>query len=88
VREFLSLHKNVHLRFTPTYASWLNQVEPWFSKIERELIHRGIFTSTADLHRKLMRYIREHNRIAKPIKWKYSDPARRIGADVSSGTGD
>jgi transposase len=88
VREFLSLHKNVHLRFTPTYASWLNQVEPWFSKIERELIHHGIFTSTADLHRKLMRYIREHNRIAKPIKWKYSDPARRIGADVSSGTGD
>ena len=39
----------------------------WFAKTERDLIHRGIFTSTTDLSRKLLRYIREHNRVAKPI---------------------
>ncbi len=91
VSEFLSLHKNVRLHFTPTYSSWLNQVELWFSKIERDLINRGIFTSAADLRRKLMRYIREHNTTAKPIKWKYADPSRRIRdahAAISTGTGN
>ena len=86
VGEFLSLHQNVHLHFTPTYSSWLNQVELWFSKIERDLINRGIFTSTDDLQRKLMRYIREHNKRARPIKWKYADPTHRIRAHHSAGT--
>ena len=89
VTEFLALHQNVHLHFTPTYSSWLNQVELWFSKIERDLINRGVFTSTTDLHSKLMRYITEHNKAPKPIKWKYSDPSRRIRsthAATSSGT--
>jgi transposase len=78
VRDFLAEHPLVHLHFTPTYSSWLNQVELWFSRIEREVIERGVFTSVKDLARKLMRYIRHYNRDAKPIKWKYSDPSRRI----------
>ncbi len=89
MKEFLALHSKVHLRFTPTYSSWLNQVELWFSKIERDLINRGVFSSTADLHRKLMHYIREHNKSASPIKWKYADPSRRMrlpDAALSSGT--
>ncbi len=81
VRQFLSAHPNVHLHFTPTYSSWLNQVEIWFSKIERDVIARGIFTSVHDLARKLMRYIRHHNRSAKPIKWSYRDPSHRITFD-------
>ena len=47
VRTFLIAHPNVRLHFTPTYASWLNQVELWFAKIERDLLARGIFTSVA-----------------------------------------
>jgi len=86
VCEFLNLHKNVHLHFTPTYSSWLNQVEIWLSKIERDVIARGIFKSTPDLNRKLMRYIREHNKTAKPIKWKYVDVTRRIHAPHSAVT--
>jgi transposase len=86
VGEFLSLHKNVHLHFTPTYSSWLNQVEIWLSKIERDVIARGIFKSTPDLNRKLMPYIREHNKTAKPIKWKYVDVTRRIHAPHSAVT--
>jgi transposase len=79
VRDFLAEHKKVSLHFTPTYASWLNQVENWFSKIERDVIARGVFTSVKDLARKLMRYIRLYNREPKPIKWSYSDPSHRIG---------
>jgi transposase len=78
VRQFLSEHPNLHLHFTPTYSSWLNQVEIWFSKIERDVIARGVFTSVQDLARKLMRYIRRHNHSAKPIKWSYRDPSHRI----------
>jgi transposase len=81
VKEFLDAHCNVHLRFTPTYSSWLNQVELWFSKIERDVIARGIFTSISDLKRKLMRYIRHYNKAPKAVKWKYFDPTHRITTD-------
>src|ERR1700677_5066904 len=81
VAEFLERHPKVHLHFTPTYSSWLNQVELWFSKIERDVIARGVFTSLADLKRKLMRYIRQYNEQPKSVKWKYFDPTRRITPD-------
>jgi transposase len=78
VRQFLAAHPNVQFHFTPTYSSWLNQVEIWFSKLQREVIDRGIFTSVADLRRKILRYIRLYAKSAKPFRWKYSDPAHRI----------
>src|SRR3954453_2453690 len=78
VTEFLARNPNVKLHFTPTYSSWLNQVEIWFSRLEREVIARGIFTSVNDLARKLMRYIRAYSKTARPFKWKYSDLRRRI----------
>ena len=78
VQTFLVEHPNVHMHFTPTYSSWLNQVELWFGRIEREVIARGVFTSVPDLKRKLMRYIRHYNKTPKTVKWKYFDPTRRI----------
>jgi transposase len=81
VADFLTEHPQVHMHFTPTYSSWLNQVELWFAKIERDVIARGIFTSVADLKRKLMRYIRKYNEQPKPVKWKYFDPSKRITSD-------
>src|SRR5229473_6074443 len=78
VRTFLVAHPSVHLHYTPTYSSWLNQVELWFSKIERDVTARGIFTSVPDLRRKLMRYIKHYNTTATPIRWAYADPSRRI----------
>jgi len=84
VSEFLGLHQNVRLHFTPTYSSWLNQVELWLSKIERDVIARGILTSTGDMIRKLLRSIREHNKTANPIKWKYVDVMHRLGAPRSA----
>jgi len=86
VEAFLVEHPNVHLHFTPTYSSWLNQVEIWFGKIERDLIARGVFTSVPDLKRKLLRYIKRHNDTAAPIKWTYTDVSHRITASSSSVT--
>ena len=78
VQQFLDDYPSVSLHFTPTYSSWLNQVELWFSKIERDLIHRGVFTSVKDLSKRIMRYIRLYNREPKPIKWRHKDPSKRI----------
>jgi transposase len=78
VQAFLADHPNVHLHFTPTYSSWLNQVELVFSKIERDVIARGIFSSVNDLARKLMRYIRLYNRDPRPVRWTHNNPSRRI----------
>ena len=78
VEEFLDRHPNVHMHFTPTYSSWLNQVELWFGKLQRDVISRGVFTSLADLKRKLMRYIRQYNKAPRTVKWRYYDPSRRI----------
>lgn len=78
VQSFLEEHPNVEMHFTPTYSSWLNQVELWFSKIERDLIYRGVFTSVTQLARNIMTYIRKYNEDPKPVKWQFDDPARRI----------
>jgi transposase len=80
VNQFLQRHPNVRFHFTPTYSSWLNQVESWFSKLQRDVIDRGIFTSVADLKRKIIRYIRLYQKTAKPFQWKYSDLRKRIPA--------
>ena len=74
VKEFLDQNPRVRFHFTPTYSSWLNQVEIWFAKIERDVIARGVFTSVS---RKLMKYIRAYAKSAKPIYWKYTDVRRR-----------
>jgi transposase len=78
VATFLQAHPQVQLHFTPTYSSWLNQVEIWFARIEREVIARGVFTSVQDLSRKLMRYIRAYSKSARPFRWKYTDLHKRI----------
>jgi len=81
VQAFLDTHPRVQLHFTPTYASWLNQVELWFGTIERDLLARGIFTSIPDLARKIRRYIQRYNEHPTPIRWTYSNPAHRLTTD-------
>jgi len=78
VQHFLSEHPAVSIHYTPTYSSWLNQVELWFAKIQRDVIARGVFTSVSDLSRKLIKYIRAYAKTARPFRWKYTDPTRRI----------
>ena len=83
VHEFLAAHPKVRLHFTPTYSSWLNQVELWFAKIQRDLLARGIFTSVADLARKIRKYIHAYAKVARPFRWSFSDPTRRIGHPIA-----
>ena len=78
VFEFLEANPTVRIHYTPTYSSWLNQVEIWFSKIQRDVISRGVFTSVKDLAHKLMRYIRNYNKTATPIRWIYKNVGHRI----------
>jgi len=73
-----------HLHYTSTYSSWLNQIENWFAKIERDGSARGIFTSVTDLARKLIHHIRHYNRAPKLIKWAYREPSPRISPDTIS----
>jgi transposase len=86
VEEFLLENPKVRFHFTPTYSSWLNQVELWFAKIQRDVIARGVFTSVADLARKLRKYIRAYANSAKPFRWTYTDPKRRIRTYEITGT--
>lgn len=86
VEAFLGENPKVKFHFTPTYSSWLNQVEIWFAKIQRQVIDRGIFTSVADLSRKLMRYIRAYAKVAKPIRWTYRNVSHRIHTNLIGGT--
>lgn len=84
VDAWLDDHPRVSIHYTPTYASWLNQIEIWFAKIERDCIARGIFTSSADLRKKLLQYIKLHNATCRPFVWRYRSPKNRIRATRTS----
>lgn len=58
--------------YTPKHASWMNQIEVWFSSLARKLIKRASFTSTADLEAKVLAFITYFNEtMAKPFRWTY-----------------
>jgi putative transposase len=69
VKRWLMMHDRWHVHFTPTYSSWLNQVEIWFNLITRRAIRRGSFTSVKDLIEKINTYIKEYNKHPKPFIW-------------------
>ncbi len=62
--------------YTPKHASWMNQIEIWFSILVRKVLKRGNFTSIEDLKRKVLAFIEYYNRtMAKPFKWTYQGKA-------------
>ena len=69
VKHWLARHKNFHVHFTPTSASWLNLVEVWFGIIDRQAIRRGIFTSVKDLNAKIRAFINGWNDRKHPFVW-------------------
>jgi transposase len=87
VKAWMAQHPKIQFHFTPTYASWLNQIEIWLGLITRDCIRRGIFHSVPDLTRRIMQYIRLYNRNAQPFHWTYNNPKKRIRVSLSSVTG-
>jgi transposase len=71
VATFLDHHPHVHLHFTPTHASWLNQVELFFSILQRRMLRRGEFDSVDDLADRIIAFIKDYNRRAAPFRWTY-----------------
>jgi len=65
-------HKRLHLTFTPTHASWLNQIEIWFGILTRKVVRRGIFKSREELVDRLMSFIKAYNQEARPFEWTYT----------------
>ena len=69
VRSWLARKPRYHIHFTPTYSSWLNQVETWFGIITRKTIRRGSFRSTKQLAEKIDQFVKTYNRDSKPFIW-------------------
>jgi transposase len=72
VQDWLAAHPRWSFQFTPTHASWLNQVEIFFSILVRRLLKHGIFTSEDDLAQQMLAYVETYNQTAKPFKWTYT----------------
>ena len=71
-RAWLADHPRFVAHYTPKHASWVNQVELFFSILTRKVLKRGSFSSRDDLVSKMMRYIISHNETAKPFAWTYT----------------
>jgi transposase len=72
VQDWLKAHPRWSFQFTPTHASWLNQIEIFFSILYRRLLRHGIFTSEEDLAQQMLAYVETYNQTAKPFKWTYT----------------
>lgn len=69
VRHWLAQRPRYHLHYTPTYSSWLNQVERWFGLITQRAIRRGSFRSVKDLVEKIDTFVQHYNRSHRPFVW-------------------
>ena len=79
VKEWLSHKRKVKLHFTPTYSSWLNQVEIWFNILTKDVVKGGIWKSSDQLADQLMEYVDTYNKTrAKPFEWTYTGSPLKI----------
>lgn len=81
---WLARHPNVHFHFTPTHASWMNQVEIWFSILSRSALHGASFTSPQQVRKQIDAFIATYNQTAKPFSWKAASVHQKhLGTRVS-----
>jgi putative transposase len=69
VKDWLARRPRFHVHFTPTYSSWLNQVERWFGIITQRAIRRGTFNSVKQLIEKIENFVAHYNKNTKPFSW-------------------
>ena len=80
VRRWFARHPRFHVHFTPTYSSWINLVESWFSVLSRRRLRRGSFTSTRHLERAVREFVDATNEAPRPLTW--TKPAEEVLAKV------
>jgi transposase len=73
VQQWVASKRRLHLHFTPTYSSWLNQVEIWFNILSKDVLKGGVWKSKQQLIDQLMLYVKTYNsERAKPFNWTYT----------------
>ena len=84
--RWLGMHPNVHLHFTPTYSSWLNQIECWFSILSRSALRGASFTSARQLREAIDAFVKVYNEHAGPFEWTkavvHPSGPRRLYSDL------
>lgn len=78
--QFLTDHPRFVAHYTPKHASWVNQIELFFSILTRKVLKKGNFSSRSDLVSKIMRFIENRNETAKPFAWTYSGELLKVGS--------
>lgn len=78
VKEWAGKQPNFFMHFTPTHASWLNQIEIWFSIMSRRVLKQGIFKSVKELIVKIKKFIESYNQTAKPFAWTYTGKPLKV----------
>jgi transposase len=79
-KTWLAEHRRFIAHYTPVHASWVNQVELFLSILTRRVIRRGNFSSRGDLVSKIMRFIDQYNKTAKPFAWTYSGEPLKVAS--------
>ena len=69
VRAWLARRPRYHVHYTPTYASWLNQVERWVGIITQRAIRRGSFSSVSQLRKRIDAFVENYNGNCRPFSW-------------------
>ena len=69
IRNWFAKRPRFHVHFTPTYGSWLNQVERWFAELTQKQVRRGTFRSVRALETAIREFIKAHNADSKPFVW-------------------
>lgn len=69
VKAWLARRPRFHMHYTPTHASWINQVERWFGLITQQAIRRGSFSNVKQLTRKINAFVEQYNTNASPFAW-------------------
>ena len=69
IKRWMAARPRFHVHFTPTYSSWLNQVEIWFNRITQRAIRRGTFSSVKELINRIDQFVQHYNTTAQPFVW-------------------
>lgn len=92
VKAWLARRPRYHVHYTPTYASWLNQVERWFGLITQQAIRRGSFQNVRELVQRIDNFVKRYNNTARPFNWTATSDSifaklQRLGKAIN-GTAD